>query len=198
MSALRRHDDVGDVLPALVLVAATMGALLAIVLLQHFADEGAVFCSIFMSATTSFALFAVKTMLFPFSVDMTTVLPRGMSALEMALACVNVVRRDGPICFEAVILFPRLVRVVLFVDTAAAFVMEAATGNLVGAGFLDFMRANMMKLVHRRPSHSRREWKCRRRQRLTGHYRTFRGFCTPDTAAEHRPAMRKWRRKCNR
>jgi len=130
-----------------------MSALLAIVLFQHFADESAVFCSIVMSATTSFALFAVKTMLLPFSVDMTTVLPRGMSALEIALACVNVVRRDGPIRFEVVILFPRLVRI----DGATTLVMETTTGNLVGAEFLDFMGTNMMEGVHSRPSRSRRE-----------------------------------------
>jgi len=153
VSALRRDDDIGDVLSALVLVAAAMGTLLAIMFLQHFADESTVFCSIVMSPAASFARLAVKTMFMPFPIDMTAVLPRGMSFLEIALACVNVVRRDGPVRFEIVILFSRLVRI----DGATTLVMETTTGNLVGAEFLDFMGTNMMEGVHSRPSRSRRE-----------------------------------------
>jgi len=149
VSALRRDDDIGDVLSALVLVAAAMGTLLAIMFLQHFADESTVFCSIVMSPAASFARLAVKTMFMPFPIDMTAVLPRGMSFLEIALACVNVVRRDGPIRFEVVILFPWLVRI----DGTAALIMEATTGNLVSAGFLDLMCSVGVERVHCHPSH---------------------------------------------
>lgn len=151
MTALWGHDNVGDVLSAL-LSSAAMSALLAIVLLQHFADESAVFGLIAVGSTTRLASLSVQTVLTLVAMYLTAMLATWVRRLELRLSFVDVIRGNSPIRLEIVILFSRLVRV----DGAAALVMEATTGNLVGARFLDLMCSVSVERVHRRPSRSRR------------------------------------------
>jgi len=69
----------------------------------------------------------------------------------MSLTLVDAIGGNLTIRFEVVILFPGLVRA----DGAATLVVKATTGNLVGAGFLDFMGSNVVEGVHRCPSRNR-------------------------------------------
>jgi hypothetical protein len=133
---------------SLLLVAATHRAPLA--LLHHLSEQLAVFGFIAMrSLAATFVVRAVKTMLTPFSVDMTAVRPRGMSTLETSLAFVDMIRGHGPIAFKAVILLAGLMGIVFLVDAATARVAQPAAGNTMGAGLFDFMGAVLVVGVHR-------------------------------------------------
>ena len=151
MAALWSHDDVGDVLSAL-LGSAAMGALLAVVLFDHFSEQGAIFGLVSVGSAASLASLSVQTVLMGLAMYLTAMLAAWVRSLELRLPFVDMVGGDSPVSFEVVILFSRLVRI----DGAAALVVKATTGNLVGAGFLDFMCSMGVERVHLRPSHNRR------------------------------------------
>ena len=151
MAALWGHDNVGDVLSAL-LGSAAMGTFLAIVLFQHFADELAIFGLITVGSTAGLASLSVQTVLMGLAMYLTAMLAAWVRSLEMMLAFVDMIGSNLTVCFEIVIIFSGLMRI----DGTAAFVMEATTGNFVGAGFLDLMGSNVVEGVHRGPSRSRR------------------------------------------
>jgi len=81
VSALRRHDDIGDVLAALVLVAAAMGAFLTVVFLNHFPEQGAIFGLVTMSPPAGFTGLSVQPVLSSFPTNVSAVASTRVSGL---------------------------------------------------------------------------------------------------------------------
>jgi hypothetical protein len=132
---------------SLLLVATTHRAPLA--LLHHLSEQLAILSLIGMICSAMLAMMTVEAMFTLGAINSATTLSAGMGGLEVPLAMVNSVRSNCSISLKAVILLAGLMGIVFLVDAAAALVVEAATGNLVGAGFLDLMGSVSVEGVHR-------------------------------------------------
>lgn len=176
MTALRRHNDIRDMLAAL-LVAATMRATLAL-LLHHLVEEGTIFGFVAMRAAAMLSVTSIEAVLGVMTINRTALLSAGMSSLQMRCALVESIGSDMTVGLEAVILFSRLMRIIFLVNSTALGIVDAAACDVVRALLHDMVVSVLVEEVvgHRHhPSHSLQNRKTR--SQAWRHYRMSPSFC---------------------
>ncbi len=119
---------------------------LAIVFLQHFLDESAVFRFVAVSAAAFCPMMPVQTVLSLLAMYLAAMLAAGMCRRKMVLALVDMVAGNNAIGFKAVILLG--LRAAAVLDATAGCIAQPAAGDPMRALFLHLVSSVLVIRVH--------------------------------------------------